>query len=624
MEQSSLRNSQQHKTILQKNLQLIALLDSIPFDVWQTDNEGIFVAVNKSCAEHCGLSIDRIIGKALSDIFPESLSNTFLMNASKVKKTKQPETLELELALDGHELCWVSYFIGPILDKTGNVIGITGMIRDITERKLAQEALKDREQLYHCLMTQSSDGIAIADDGNGTLLEANNRFLTMLGYAKRDIHELNIVNLCLGKRDLLYRTVPQSEAHTHLPPEINRMMRKNGEILDVELVTSLIHYNNKQVVMLNIRDITRKKRIQESLNQNVMLAGNVQRELLPQNNVKHRLVEINTIFEPYNMVSGDFYDYIWNNEETKLFGFVIDVTGHGLATALETTTIKVLFDEMAHKDMSIAEKLFWINKQSIRYFSDTSFAGVICFELDFNKRTMTYASGGIHYFMASSQELNGIIKVPGSLVGVCTEADFEQYTVPIQNGDLFYFMSDGIYDQITEKDQINVASFETTLNSLRGLAQSEKRWDDASAVCLRINGLKHYLQKYHASSFEEYKLIRPRISQLLHELSVNGDLLEIAVNEAVNNAFTHNYFAGKEVNIKIDAIGVEKVVIRIKDSGVGFPGNNELARLISRGDSYLQDISMQESGRGIMLMIMATDYITYNNQGNEVMLVKKL
>jgi anti-sigma regulatory factor (Ser/Thr protein kinase) len=99
-------------------------------------------------------------------------------------------------------------------------------------------------------------------------------------------------------------------------------------------------------------------------------------------------------------------------------------------------------------------------------------------------------------------------------------------------------------------------------------------------------------------------------------------MLEMAVNEAVNNAFGHNYFEGKEVTIKINVIGYKKVVIRIKDTGPGFPGNKELAKLSSIGESYFQNILMQESGRGIMCMIIATDYITYNKEGNEVMLLK--
>ncbi|MEN6461935.1 MAG: PAS domain S-box protein, partial [Syntrophomonas sp.] len=525
MEQKLREATERNKTILQRNAQLIALLDSIPFDVWQTDNEGIFVGVNRSCARNCGLEVNQMVGQSLFDVFPRDIAEKYWNDTLKVIKSKQPETCELMLTLEGLGSFWVSYFAGPILDQTGNVIGITGMIRDINERKLAQEALKDREELYHCLLTQSSDGIVIIDAGNGEILEVNDRFLTMLGYSKIDVHELNITNLCLDKRDLLFRAAPQSLKHTHLPPEINRMARKNGDIIDVELVASLVHYSDQQVVMLNIRDITKQKRIQESLNRNVLLAGNVQRGLLPSD-IKNRMVKINTIFEPYNLVSGDFYDYIWNYEQTKLFGFILDVSGHGLATALETTTIKVLFDEIAHQDMTIAEKLSWVNKQSMRYFADTSFAGAICFEMDFNEKTMTYASGGINYFMTCSRELNGVIKVPGAFIGLSREVDFEQHTIPIQNGDTFYFMSDGIYDQITAEDQINIANFDNMVDKLRKLARSDKRWDDASAVCFRIKGLNKYPQKFHVSSFEQYKLIRPRISRLILELPVNGDMLE--------------------------------------------------------------------------------------------------
>ncbi|MDU2065496.1 MAG: ATP-binding protein [Sporomusaceae bacterium] len=107
-------------------------------------------------------------------------------------------------------------------------------------------------------------------------------------------------------------------------------------------------------------------------------------------------------------------------------------------------------------------------------------------------------------------------------------------------------------------------------------------------------------------------------NQFPRELSTNT--VQIALNEALVNAVR----SGTRASVKISCYG-QLLVIRIKDNGKGFPGNELVNKILEEGvQKFLDKELWEQHGRGIPLMLAIMDKVVYNHIGNEVMLIKRL
>ena len=97
-------------------------------------------------------------------------------------------------------------------------------------------------------------------------------------------------------------------------------------------------------------------------------------------------------------------------------------------------------------------------------------------------------------------------------------------------------------------------------------------------------------------------------------------MLRVALGEAIINALRY----GISIRIKINVIG-NKLVIRVKDDGPGFDGNSLIEKYLAEGKEKIFNSGIyEEHGRGIKIMLLWTNLVTYNKQGNEVLLVKEI
>ena len=153
---------------------------------------------------------------------------------------------------------WLEFSFFRNMDADGKGAGVIAHIRDITERKQAEDLLKDEITQRRILVEQSRDGIVVLDQ-YGKVYEANQQYAHMLGYTMEEVKELHVWDWDTQwtKDELLemIRTVDDKGDHFE-----TKHRRKDGTLCDVEISTNGAIYRGKKLIFCICRDITRRKR----------------------------------------------------------------------------------------------------------------------------------------------------------------------------------------------------------------------------------------------------------------------------------------------------------------------------------------------------------------------------
>jgi PAS domain S-box-containing protein len=114
-----------------------ALLDSIPDGAWLINADGRLIEINDVCAKRWKIDRAAMIGKKMGDFLPASIAERNAAEDHEIMRTVKPLRVEKNLVIDGRDY-WFEVIKTPVTDNTGNVTGIVGISRDITEHKLAE------------------------------------------------------------------------------------------------------------------------------------------------------------------------------------------------------------------------------------------------------------------------------------------------------------------------------------------------------------------------------------------------------------------------------------------------------------------------------------------------------
>jgi len=129
-----------------------AIVESTDDIIFELDRESRLIAVFGSWIENSETDTDFFIGKTAADILPEGTAEVHIMN-NKIALSGEPTTYEWSFG-EGLDQKYYSINLSPVFDDNGEVSGLVGIGRDITELKKAEEALRrSRDDL---LLTMSS------------------------------------------------------------------------------------------------------------------------------------------------------------------------------------------------------------------------------------------------------------------------------------------------------------------------------------------------------------------------------------------------------------------------------------------------------------------------------------
>jgi PAS domain S-box-containing protein len=141
------------------------------------------------------------------------------------------------------------------------------VIRDITERKLAENKLRESEEKYRTTIESSYDGVAIIQDA--THIYVNSSYARIYGYCSPEefvgkadvdlIHPDDIEYIKIRGQSRLKGEIAESERYEH------KGIKKNGEFIYVEVSVAKIMHNGRPATLIYARDITDRKETEKKL-----------------------------------------------------------------------------------------------------------------------------------------------------------------------------------------------------------------------------------------------------------------------------------------------------------------------------------------------------------------------
>ena len=596
-----------------------ALAESSTAGIGLRDEAGRFAYVNKMMATMLEVpEPNQLLGLPYLDfVHPEDREESRRrIEANQIGEVASRREHRL-VSLTGNVI-WVESTGVPILRNDSKYI--MGVFQDCTARRRMEQTLRENEERYRAVMQQSNESILLVDIETRRILEVNPHCVETFGYSEAELLAMTTYDLVADTRENIDRRSDAISSGAGANEQLIHIRCKNGKILDVERSATVIQYGGKHVFMFANRDISAERKLQALILRDVAMAAGVQKDLLPRG-FDDLLVSVDTVYEPHHLVSGDFYDFIWSEDHKRLSGFILDVSGHGVSSALQCIAVSTYFRDILNSPMSLDARLKWVNRHVLRYFTHETFAAALGFEFDFSRRTLTFATAGIYGFLTSAQALPQLVKRPGSLLGILDDPEYTEWTVPIQAGDAFYFMSDGLFDIVSREVDLPSGQYPQTIRMLRDIAASPGRRDDCSAVCIRINDQPRFPVRLEFHRYGEYNRIRSRIRDLLQSVSLqHAPKIEIAIGEALANALRESM----DVRVKLSLCG-RRLMVRISDGGGGFDGKQRVAAFQAADmEAEFLDRLYAEGGRGILIMMAWMDQVIYNRKGNEVLLVKEL
>ncbi len=218
----------------------------------------------------------------------------------------------------------------------------------------------------------------------------------------------------------------------------------------------------------------------DDLNEQVRLAGRLQRDFLPRTPPVVGSVRFSVLYRPASWVSGDIYD-ITRLDETHLGFYVADVVGHGMPAALLTMFIKKALQtkRITGHSYSIVpphEALGELNADICRQqLSGCQFCTAVYCVVDVAELTLTYARAGHpEPVLVRSQRRSRTLAAPGTLLGVFEQEQFRSKQIKLKPGDRLVVYTDGAEDVIKDlHDGEAPADVQNVLTELGALSRDE-------------------------------------------------------------------------------------------------------------------------------------------------------
>jgi sigma-B regulation protein RsbU (phosphoserine phosphatase) len=470
------------------------------------DHQGLIIFANRQVENIFGYQIGEILGQPHDILLPERFRDIHARHRAVYRE--KPDARHMA---GGREICGlhkngsefpVEVGLSPFNAETNpQVISI---IRDISERKRSEEALRKSEKRYRTLVSNLDTGVVLHASDTRILL-ANYRAQELLGLTEDQL---------LGKKDIDPAWHFLREDGTRLPLEeypVNVVIAtrkpitnyvagiKNPKAKDIVwvIVNAFPEYDEnyllKQIVVtfwdytqLKLaeaalakrtydlakanrelqRQITERKLVekelwkkQQQLAKDLEVAAGIQQSLIPSYSPRIESIRVAWRFEPCEQIGGDIFNFQHTGRNHISF-YMLDVCGHGLSSALISTAasqfLQTYSELSAHASEAVQPDEVLNSLERIFPFERfDSYFTIVYVNVDYvNGRLIYSCAGHPPPVMLHPDGQLEVLDLHGPVIGVGDGQPFRQKEKRLEHGDKFILYTDGVMDSPNSAGEI--------------------------------------------------------------------------------------------------------------------------------------------------------------------------
>ena len=236
--------------------------------IFMVDAEDRIISINSFGAGLFGKQPHEIIGMNIKDVFPPEMAVEYIRNLREIFATGVHSEHE-GMMIIGEKKYWIRTILNPVLDEAGRIGAVICVEKDITERKLAEEKIRDSEKFLSSLVNTIADAIITVSLPDRKIKFDNKAVTTITDYTPEEI---------TGKQTSIF--FPTMESFLEYGVKIGHALQNGMDVLQDELV--FVKKNGEKIwcdirntflggneppylSIVVIRDITEKKKILEEL-----------------------------------------------------------------------------------------------------------------------------------------------------------------------------------------------------------------------------------------------------------------------------------------------------------------------------------------------------------------------
>jgi PAS domain S-box-containing protein len=250
-----------YKAIFNNRLQMVYIIDE----------RGLFLDANDYALERLGYTRGDLGQVELRDIvYPGDLTKILQTTSDTSNRGLMERPVELRVITKSGAVIWIEAF-GIPLERTADHLIILAMARDISDRKLAEEALRQKEQDYLVLLESTHDSIIVVDAETLKVVFGNRRFALMFGFdpVLRDAVGVNLLDFVhADDREIAIKGFAEDLYQQERRQRYDvRAKTNDGREIWVSALATRIEFQGRVAVLLSLKDITETKHAQEALRQ---------------------------------------------------------------------------------------------------------------------------------------------------------------------------------------------------------------------------------------------------------------------------------------------------------------------------------------------------------------------
>jgi PAS domain S-box-containing protein len=622
--------------------------------------DGTITFANEVFCKFFSCNLDKIAGQKIDALIPTDNLKSAIDLIGQLKADNPTTTFEsLFSGTQGRQ--WIHWTSHGIFDESGSMIEVQSVGRDITQLKLADEALKQSERRLADIIDFMPDALLAIDmDGKVIVWNKAMESLTkvkadrMLGKGNYE-HALPFYGL---RRPILADMV--LEPFKDFEPEYISFQKDgdavlgetfipglgpSGSYLLAKAATLYDAEGNKAGAIESIQDMTERRNMEQRLERTrteLHIAADIQKSFIPEETPVISEFEIDAVTIPAMEVGGDFYDFILQPDGR--YGLVIaDVAGKSIPAALFMALSRTIIRANATNQSNVSNIIKNANKMIASDASAGMFVTLLYGVLDGPSLSFNYANAGhpppivFRSTCCIFEEETPI----GIALGIIDDAEYKEGCIRFSSGDMAIFYTDGVTEAMNARGEMYGVKrlmdvvrrnrqaktkdiIKEILADIAMFSQQREQHDDITLVAVRAIGpLQNHLE-FRLLAKEEsipkvISCIEKRMSHAGFSIEEIMDL-QVAVEECYVNIINHGYRKGEGfIWITFDS-RENSFTVTLEDGAPRFDPT------LYHKPNRVENVEDQPiGGWGINLIRSLTDEIKYDyeNNKNKLTLIKR-